>query len=129
MSLSKQAKIISAKQEKFILSYLGTTRHPLRNKTIFLLSIKAGLRSKEVASLSWGMCLDSNQKVGSFLRLENKAAKGKSGRIIPLNKDLKLALITLYEKEKYPPQKRKVVVSERGGAFSAQTIVNFFQKL
>lgn len=115
MSLSKQAKIISKNQEKIILSYLETTRYPIRNKAIFLLSIKAGLRSKEVASLSWGMCLDSNNKIGSFLRLENKAAKGKSGRTIPLNKDLKLALINLYEEEKCPPQKRKVIRSERGG--------------
>jgi len=128
MSLNKQAKIISSRQEKIILSYLEATRYPLRNKTIFLLSIKAGLRAKEIACLEWSMCLDSNGNVDLFLRLENRASKGKSGRVIPLNKVLKASLVKLYEVKKNSCADR-VIFSERGGSFSAQTIVNFFQKL
>ena len=49
----KQAKIFSPAQEKAILGYGATTRYPARDRVMFLLSIKAGLRAKEIASLTW----------------------------------------------------------------------------
>lgn len=35
-----------------MLAYLSTTRHARRNRLIFLLSAKAGLRAKEIATLT-----------------------------------------------------------------------------
>ena len=49
----KQAKIVSPTQERAILGYLDTTRYPSRDRVMFLLSMKAGLRAKEIASLTW----------------------------------------------------------------------------
>ena len=46
MSLAKQAKTLSREQAAAVL-YLVTTRHPDRNRLIFLLSIRAGLRAKQ----------------------------------------------------------------------------------
>ena len=43
----KQAKIVSPTQERAILGYLVTTRYPTRDRVMFLLSIKAGLRAKD----------------------------------------------------------------------------------
>ena len=40
----KQAKIVSLTQERAILGYLATTRYPARDRVMFLLSMKAGLR-------------------------------------------------------------------------------------
>jgi len=45
----KQAKILSVAQERAILGYLLTTRYPRRDRVLFLLSLKAGLRAKEIA--------------------------------------------------------------------------------
>jgi putative transposase len=45
----KQAKIVSPTQERAILGYLATTRYPARDRVIFLLSMKAGRRAKEMA--------------------------------------------------------------------------------
>lgn len=59
MSIGKQAKILTPKQQELTLSYLEQTRYPLRNKIIFMLSYKAGLRAKEIANLSWLMVCDS----------------------------------------------------------------------
>ena len=53
MALNKQAKILTPKQQELTLSYLERTRYPLRNKIIFMLSYKAGLRAKEIASLAY----------------------------------------------------------------------------
>lgn len=49
MALNKQAKILTIKQQELTLSYLERTRYSLRNKIIFMLSYKAGLRAKEIA--------------------------------------------------------------------------------
>ncbi|QGP57002.1 hypothetical protein PsalMR5_04519 (plasmid) [Piscirickettsia salmonis] len=52
MGLNKQAKILSERQEKAVLSSLQSTTYPIRNTVMFLLSIKAGLRAKEIAALT-----------------------------------------------------------------------------
>lgn len=49
MSLAKQAKILTKPQADAVLAYLSTTRHPERNRVIFLLSVKAGLRAKAIS--------------------------------------------------------------------------------
>ncbi len=92
MSLGKQAKILTDKQQKVVLDYLSKTRHPIRNELIFLFSFKAGFRAVEIASATWGMICNSDGKIDNFIKLENKSAKGKSGRVIPLNKQLKAKL-------------------------------------
>jgi len=50
MSLGKQAKTLSKGQVEAVLVYLTKTRWPARNRLIFLLSAKAGLRAKEIAN-------------------------------------------------------------------------------
>jgi hypothetical protein len=55
MSLGKQAKTLSKGQTEAVLGYLAKTRHPARNRLIFLLSVKVGLSAKEIAGLTWWM--------------------------------------------------------------------------
>jgi integrase/recombinase XerD len=91
---------------------------------IFLLSVKAGLRAKEIASLSWDMVTDAEGNLGSAIRLQNSASKGtRGGRVIPLHPDLKNALATLLASSW---GKSRVVTSERCDAMSSSVIVNLF---
>lgn len=55
MGLGKQAKTLSKGQIEAVLGYLAKTRWPTRNRVIFLLSAKAGLRAKEISGLTWRM--------------------------------------------------------------------------
>lgn len=55
MGLGKQAKTLSRGQTDAMMAYLASTRHAKRNRLIFLLSAKAGLRAKEIAKLTWRM--------------------------------------------------------------------------
>lgn len=55
MAIGKQAKILTDKQQNLTLTCLEGTLHPLRNKIIFMLSLKAGLRAQEIAKLQWSM--------------------------------------------------------------------------
>ena len=59
MGLKRQAKILTKGQTKAVLTYLSSTRYPERNRAIFLLSVRAGLRAKEIASLTWPMLTDA----------------------------------------------------------------------
>ena len=56
----KQAKIDRPTQERAMLGYVDTTRYPARDRVMLLLSIKAGLRAKEIASLTWAMVTDAS---------------------------------------------------------------------
>ena len=49
MALGKQAKVLSRAQIDGALGYIAKTRHPGRNRVIFLLSAKADLRAKRSA--------------------------------------------------------------------------------
>src|SRR2546427_12514478 len=75
----KQAKMVSPTQERAILGYLATTRYPHRDRVMFLLSIKAGLRAKEMASLTWAMVTDAEGQLMETIHLDNRASKGKTG--------------------------------------------------
>ena len=64
MGLGKQAKTLTKGQVDAVQGYLAKTRWPTRNRLIFLLSVKAGLRAKEIASLSWRMVTDAGGQIG-----------------------------------------------------------------
>jgi len=127
MGLGKQAKTLSKGQIDAMLAYLSTTRHPERNRLIFLLSVKAGLRAKEIARLNWLMTNDSQGEIGRTIYLLDSASKGKSGRIIPLNEDLRNALIE-YRNQVMSFAGPLVISTERGLFTSPQAIVNMFQR-
>ena len=127
MGLGKQAKTLSKGQVEALLAYLSTTRHPERNRLIFLLSVKAGLRAKEIARLNWLMTNDSQGEIGWIIYLLDSASKGKSGRIIPLNEDLRNALIE-YRNQVMSFAGPLVISTERGLSTSPQAIVNMFQR-
>jgi integrase/recombinase XerC len=112
----KQAKIVSPTQERAILGYLATTRYPVRDRVMFLLSMKAGLRAKEMASLTWAMVTDAAGQVAEVLHVPNRASKGKTGgRTIPLHPDLQAALVMLQSaRTDMATPERPIIFSERG---------------
>ena len=127
MGLGKQAKTLSKGQIDAMLGYLSTTRHPERNRLIFLLSVKAGLRAKEIAKLNWLMTNDSRGEIGYDICLLDSASKGRSGRRIPINSELREALIE-YRKRVINVAGHHVICTERSRCTSPQAIVNMFQR-
>ena len=93
--LGRQAKTLTSSQVRVVVLHLAGTRNPVRNRLIFLLSVKAGLRAKEIAGLTWRMVTDAQGDISHQLRLEDSASKGKSGGVIALNNELADALTVL----------------------------------
>lgn len=123
--LGKQAKTLNKAQIEMISTYLRNKRNGLRNQTIFLLSVRAGLRAKEIASLTWEMVLTPTGEISDCIHLTNRASKGKSGgRIIPMHKSIRSNLEVLIDRldpEGY------VIRSERSKSVAPQMIVNLFR--
>jgi integrase len=121
----KQAKILSDQHIEDLLFFAGNTRQPDRNRTIVLLSMKAGLRAAEIAKLKWDMVLDPCGDVGSLIELRDHAAKMGSGRVIPIHPDLRDALAILLG-QSY--RTGAVIRSERGGPMTPLSIVIWFSR-
>ncbi len=121
----KQAKVLSEDGLEDLLVYASATRHPLRNRVLVLLSAKAGLRAGEIAQLTWDMVLGPTGEVGMAIELRDHAAKKRSGRLIPLHKDLRDALVSW---RGIAAGQGPVVVSERGRAMTPLSIVVWFAR-
>jgi len=127
MPLGKQAKILTKPQAEAVLSYLASTRYPVRNRVIFLPVVEGGAPSQGEASLTWEMVTDAEGRLTDAISLTDLASKGRGGRVVPLNKDLQAALAAL--KAETAKSKRPspfVITSERGEKTSSYAVVNMF---
>jgi integrase len=127
--LGKQAKVLTDRQVKLALAAVSQRRYPERDRVMVLLSVRAGLRAKEIANVTWGMVTDAEGDVGSALHLSNGASKGKNGgRVVPLNKELRAALIALKAKRNVEAGDR-IIHSERDLGMSAGAVQVWFHRL
>jgi integrase/recombinase XerD len=132
MALGKQAKTLTKAQVDLVTAFLLTRRHGLRDQTVFLLSVRAGLRAKEIANLRWSMVLGADGEVSDAIHLTDDASKGRSGRIVPLNKQLRANLVRMLEVARqdshFGPETAYVLRTERSNRTSAQAVVNMFKR-
>ena len=127
MALGKQAKTLTESQEKAVLGFLAEGRQAQRNRVMFLLSVDAGLRSKEIASVTWEMVTDSSGALTDEIRLEDKASKGKSGGVVFISKRLGAELAAFADAQ--TDMTGTIIKSERRGSMSAQSVTNWFFSL
>lgn len=124
----RPAKVLEPANVRQLLTRVSSQRYPERNRVMVLLSFKAGLRACEIAGLEWPMALASNMRLSDQLVIARGIAKGGSGRVIPLNPELKSALRALH-RQRGAPKLGPVIMSERGAAMTAATVVNWFSRL
>lgn len=124
----KQAKILSDAQFSRAMKAAAHGRFPERDQAMLLLSVKAGMRAGEIANLTWEMVLTADGRLADRIELHDWAAKKRSGRTIPMHKDIQKALLKIIPRE----QGRRgipegpVILSERGGGMRASSVVNWF---
>ncbi len=123
--LGRQAKTLSSADVNDLLVFASCTRNPLRNRVIVLLSAKAGLRAGEIASLTWDMVVGPTGEIGGIIELRDYAAKKRSGRVIPIHRELGAALADL---RRVAAPSDYVVTSERRAAMTPSSIVVWFNR-
>lgn len=124
---SQPAKVLAPVNVLRLLAHVDCQRHPDRNRVMILLSFKAGLRACEIAGLDWTMVLTCGHAMGVQLAVSSSIAKNGRGRLIPLNPELKRALVRLH-KLQGRPRDGPVVRSERGDHMTPGSVVNWFRR-
>lgn len=130
---SGAAKLLSEPDIRRLLKVANHSRHPLRNKVIVLLSVRAGLRASEVARLDWSMITDGRGRVARVIELPGRVVKYGMGRRVPLHAELRAALVALRREACAFGHSGPVVASERRGGrygpalpMTPKAIVNWF---
>ena len=124
--LHRQAKTLRSGQIRAVLNHLESTRHPVRNRVIFQLSLRAGLRAKEIAELEWRMVTDAEGRISEAVRLTDKASKGQSGGVVPMAAPLRQAIKALQQISPTAMGATRMIRTERAASTSSQVIINLF---
>jgi integrase/recombinase XerD len=123
--MAQPARVLAAGDVRRLLAHVRRHRHPVRDSVIVLLSFNAGLRACEIAGLDWTMVLRPNGRIGDQLYIAATIAKNGAARRLPLHPNLKAALLQLHSAGGRP-RDGPVIGSERGGAMTPRSIVNWF---
>jgi integrase len=126
--MARQAKVLGDTQVKAMLASISGKPTAERDAAMILLSVRAGLRSKEIASVTWGMMSDAEGQLGDELRLPNSASKGhRGGRTIDVCPMLAAALARLYGAGK--PAGERLILNTRGQPMGANGVAQWFLRL
>jgi integrase len=129
-----KAKALSPEQQQAVIAYLDKhSNHAVRDVTMFLFTVKAGLRAGEVAQIEWHMVFDLDSNVGDLIDLPSHITKAKTGaRKIPINNLLKMYLSKHHSNMiawgASKPNNR-IFYSERGYEFDRKKMASFFWRL
>lgn len=125
----KQAKVLSDQEVKRVLAVIAQGRHADRNRLAFMLSMLAGLRACEIASLTIGAIVDSQGKPKSEIYLAHTMTKGRKGRTVMVSERLQKEVARFVGTGTVDPNKPLIASQKSGKPFSANTLVQLFCRI
>ena len=131
MALGKQAKILTKKQIDQLIWYVAHVTTPIAQRSHrYAVGESRSSGERDRRPLTWSMVTDADGDIGTSIHLTDKASKGRGGRVIPLNMQLRLKLADLLEQERqhhrFDLATSHVIRTERSEKTSPQAIVNMF---
>jgi integrase/recombinase XerD len=127
----KQAKLLTETEVRRLRAVVDSLRHQTRNHTAVALSFYAGLRACEIAALRIKDVFDDTGAVRDTIYLSAAQTKGNDTCTVLVNRRLRAQLqryALVYPKRTAQPT-QALIFSAKGGGFTAQTMVNLFQRL
>ena len=125
----KQAKTLEPRELKAVFAYVATRRHGVRDRAIVALSFYAGLRAKEIASLTVGNVLGSNGRVTSEFQLLGFQTKGKCSRRVFVGDKLRHELELYCNRLKLVGPNEPLFRTQKRNRFSANAICKLFEDI
>ena len=122
----RQAQTLNEAQQRRVLQYCRSRRHPIRDETIVMVSFYAGLRAKEIAALTRGDVFEDEGKVREQFILSAVQSKGGNTRTVYMNQRLRRALAEYAAGLNQIDPNRALFESQKGGHFSANTMCQLF---
>ena len=126
----KQARVLNDKELRTVLNSTKMTRYQHRNQLMVMLRYCAGLRACEISSLRIGDVIGSDGEAMHTILLERWQTKGTQRQQVVVSEKLRKE-ITRYVQQCRPRAKphSPLLSSQKGGAFSSQTIQQVFRQL
>lgn len=119
----KQARVLTDAEFKRLMAVVAQGRHAARNRMAFMLSYHAGLRVGEIAALTLADVVDRDSEVREQLRLSAEITKGGHARVVFVSARLRREIMAfLGEHGDNADRKRPLLVTQKGSAFSANTL-------
>ncbi|MEE2950206.1 MAG: site-specific integrase [Pseudomonadota bacterium] len=126
----KQARVPTDAEFKRLMAVVAQGRHSARNRMAFMLSYHAGLRVGEIAGLTLTDVVDRDGEVREQLRLSAEITKGGHARVVFVSARLRREIMAfLADHGKNADQKRPLLVTQKGSAFSANTLCQLMGRL
>lgn len=122
----KQARTLTDKQLKMVLAHCATRRHAARDRCIIMFSFLAGLRAKELATLTVANVKDDRGEIREEFLLAANQTKGRKARRVYISSRLKKELEAYLKSVQLRPICAALFQSQKGAAFSANTMCQLF---
>lgn len=121
----RQAQALGDADVKRVLLAIGRRKHCERNRAMFMLSLLAGLRVREIATLTVSDVYEDSGKVRDHIRLTAAQTKGGEARTVLLNGQLQLELSN-YHRHACGDRLGPLFVSKSGKQMSPNSLVQVF---
>jgi integrase/recombinase XerD len=121
-----QAKTLTDKELKQVLTYVSVNRHAERNRAMLLITHWAGMRVGEVAALRVGDVVTADGAVKSEIRLLPEQTKGRHARTVFLGQRLRKELALYVATIKRPSPDKPLFYTQKRAGFTANTLCQHF---
>ena len=128
-TMSKQAKTLTSVDVKRILDFIALKKHAARNRAMFLVTLYAGLRVGEVATLRYMDVLGVDDEVRDEIRLDSSVTKNNEARTVFVNAKLRKELHYYISVTPYTNLADKLFYTQKNDGFTANTLAQFFMYL
>jgi integrase/recombinase XerD len=125
-----QASVFTDSDIRRVFRIIETTRHAARNRLAFVLSIYAGMRIGEIASLKTGDMATAQGEVRREIKLTPDQTKGSKGRTVVLSDRVRREMDTCLKNRPCCRDDAPLVGSQRNGrAFTNVSLSTLFKEI
>ncbi|SED25542.1 integrase/recombinase XerD [Burkholderia sp. WP9] len=124
-----QAKTLTEKELRQVLTYVSLHRHAARNRTMLLTTHWAGMRVGEVAALRIGDVVNADGSIKSEIRLLAEQTKGRHARTVFIGQRLRKELASYVATLKRPSAEKPLFYTQKRAGFTANTLCQYFHWL
>tara|TARA_B110000285_G_scaffold233312_1_gene306702 strand:- start:1352 stop:1927 length:576 start_codon:yes stop_codon:yes gene_type:complete len=128
MAREGQAIPLNSETTRQFIDYIGETRHPLRDKAIFLMGLKSGMRIGSIAQITLTDILSSKATIKEVVILRKNITKGKKTVTAYLSHPELREAIEAWLKVRPKSKEDNLFVSQNRTAFSPNSMSQLMGK-
>ena len=124
-----QAKTLNLEEHQDFLTFLDGKRHSIRNRAIYLLGYRAGLRVGTIAGLLLSDVVDAQGKVKNRAVARRAIMKGSKNSTLYLNHPELVEALQAWVDERPRSRVENLIVTQKGTAFSPNSLAHTLKRL